>query len=192
MHDPANVGAVFLVQVDPLESPEVYGDKRAHWIVVIDVAGETSDESLVYVPAPTFDPPPALDPLPHSLNRGWQFHLGADPTSRKVNFLNSRIDRKRSASFIRSVEYVGKIQNEFHPGQPGVWVYQGLVPAMSAWYEDFTEHSTKKWSAEVNCQTFACEIIQRLSLDVPSSVTLISDIEPHLLVDLGIFVHTVV
>ena len=71
VQDQSKVGDVFLFHVDSLESPEVYGDKRAHWIIVIDVAGETSDDCLVYhplVPLSFLTPFPDW-PSPHTLQR---------------------------------------------------------------------------------------------------------------------------
>lgn len=181
--DSNKVGDVYLVRVNPRESPDVAGDKRTHWIVVIDVAGESTDEELmcVLIVAPFFC---------QGLNRsGWQFHLGADPASREVEFLNSRFRYKHDTEFITSVTLVGHIKNEFHANLPDLWV-PGLVSAITQWYHEFTDDGKEIWSSKVNCQTFAREVIQRLGLSFPEDVQFFGNVEPWL-VDLGIFVQSV-
>jgi len=145
------VGDVYLCLGSPYSSIEVANRLRAHFSIVVDVAGESTDDIL----------------------KGAEYHLCSDNFQVKLKW--GRREWPRSGYL--DLKKVGKIVNEYHHNQPTQWA-EGLRYAIREWFKDFVASKGTKWNSDVNCQKFAKHVIEKLGLDFPSDVIIAGDVVP--------------
>jgi hypothetical protein len=161
--DKSKVGDVYLVAYNQGSAQTTQTqEKRAHYSVIIDVAGESTDQTI----------------------NGVELHLvvtslqQADP---QTTFLANGGGPRLKSKLLKWAK-VGKIENLYHPGQPYDWAF-ALGLAGNTWANEFYEsirHST--WSAQCNCQQFTRFLLKKFQIEWPSDFSVIGDFSP-LLVD---------
>lgn len=140
-------------------------EKRAHYSIVIDTAGETTNEKIV----------------------GCELHLGADKKTRVTGFVGGKREKPRN-EFLKIIP-VGKIENIYHKERPSAWG-KALEFEGNKWYDEFVKENggEEKWSAEVNCQKYTRFVIQKLELPIPKGIEFVASDKYPGAVDVGIMI----
>lgn len=131
---------------DKAKVGDVYLEKeKAVFTIVIDVAGESTDNTIV----------------------GCELCLNVDSKTLKSSYASNWVCRAKD-SFIM----IGKIQNIYHCGQPDVWAKALKLEGMK-WYEEFVDQINGeecKWSPGINCLLYARFVLDKLGLKEPKAI----------------------
>eukprot|EP01124_Arcella_intermedia_P024157 TRINITY_DN4004_c0_g1_i1.p1 TRINITY_DN4004_c0_g1~~TRINITY_DN4004_c0_g1_i1.p1 ORF type:complete len:194 (+),score=17.47 TRINITY_DN4004_c0_g1_i1:46-627(+) len=160
--DKSRVGNVFLVQrKQALNLTDPSQRCLAHFSVVIDVAGESTNTHLI----------------------GQECHLVINKpiSNTEVTAYFNRISKRYDQ--LLDHRYLGKIENKYHSGHPDDWA-NGLRFAIYNWFCGFRGANGSTWSLKSNCQQFARFLILKLKLPWPNDINVIGDRLP-VVVDIG-------
>eukprot|EP01129_Flabellula_baltica_P007240 TRINITY_DN2791_c0_g1_i2.p1 TRINITY_DN2791_c0_g1~~TRINITY_DN2791_c0_g1_i2.p1 ORF type:complete len:217 (+),score=30.72 TRINITY_DN2791_c0_g1_i2:147-797(+) len=138
--DNSKVGDIYLIGYNSGSSlTEETQEKRSHYSVVIDIAGESNNEEII----------------------GLELHLGADERTRDTRpFVNRRIAEVGCLIFFHCL---GKIEN-IGGHDLITWRYELEKEGIRIFHDLVNEHGGK-WSSVTNCHSYAFLVFWRNSGD---------------------------
>jgi len=154
--DPDRVGDVYLLAYSVgLESFEEAEKKRAHWSVIFDVAGESTDAVVA----------------------GLEVHFQVNFATRLVRVVYGHFKRPLSSEKLMWVRNLGRFSSpEALPPREWAFAIQELIDRV--WSPSFSQANGTNWNSACNCQQFCRYMIQQLPLPWPSDLTAVGDKVP--------------
>ncbi|KYQ89590.1 hypothetical protein DLAC_09545 [Tieghemostelium lacteum] len=116
--------------------------KICHWGLLIDLAGESHDNSAI----------------------GILIHMWVEDSKLSLFYNKNQFYRNRFELF----ESVGKIYDISGKNNPKDW-YHELKEPITQWFEEFKKNSGENWSSQCNSHAFSLYLCSKLNLQYPDS-----------------------
>eukprot|EP01126_Amoeba_proteus_P007402 TRINITY_DN12666_c0_g1_i3.p1 TRINITY_DN12666_c0_g1~~TRINITY_DN12666_c0_g1_i3.p1 ORF type:complete len:198 (+),score=17.28 TRINITY_DN12666_c0_g1_i3:246-839(+) len=154
--DPKRVGDVYVLAYScGPESVEEVEKKRAHYSLLIDVSGASTEESL----------------------HGLEIHfIVIDFDNRDIGIRFAHTNKPFSNFLL--VRRVGTLQNEFHSGYPRRWALALEEVIYDDWFPSFLVTNGNQWNSQCNCQQFIRFLVGQFNLVWPADLSVVGDVVP--------------